>query len=309
MSQGLTAFVPPFVSTVISLHLIAKLLPNRLNRWVIVVIAGVYGLWFVLRDYTQGLQYGTQFHFWMNLFINGWTLFVFIVFFKGSLWRRLIIYWFYEILYIMCQTLAFMPIFLFYSRRGYGASWGDMLGMFDTLLWFVYIVVVFVLFGLLGHWSVTIWRRLLLRRFSLFYVLFIALPVGQMYSLTHVVHPSMGDVFFGIAFFFTGQAEAAYFALSILGALISLAAFGLLFFYIVKHEQSAGIEAELTQINRAMELEQAHYAQIQQRSEETAKISHDFNIQLTSIHYLLRTGEKETAQQMIAALLEEMEGP
>jgi sensor histidine kinase regulating citrate/malate metabolism len=57
-----------------------------------------------------------------------------------------------------------------------------------------------------------------------------------------------------------------------------------------------------------MELEQARYGEVEKRSEELAKIRHDFNNQLASIIQLVRTGEDGAAQEMISALTNEING-
>ena len=116
----------------------------------------------------------------------------------------------------------------------------------------------------------------------------------------------MGDVFFGIAFFFVGDVELSYRMLSIFGASISLVAFIVLFYYILSHDKRAAIEAELTETHRVIELEQAHYFELEQKSEEMAKIRHDFNNQLAIISRLIRSGEDSSARDMISTLSKEI---
>jgi len=204
----------------------------------------------------------------------------------------------------MCETLSFVPISLYYHYLGYRGEWSAIISFKESeiilRLFYIFVVILFFLF--MGFLSLQIWRRLLLYKFQPFYVLFIALPIGQLYSLSNVVNPNMGDWFFGIAFFFIGDAELAYRILSLFGVSACLAASIVLFYYILSIEKRTAIEAELKETRRIMELEHSRYSEIERQSEEMAKISHDFNNQLSSIIRLVHTGEGNSAQEMINAL-------
>jgi len=172
----------------------------------------------------------------------------------------------------------------------------------------IHLLVSFALFLLLGFLSLGLWRRLLLEKFQPFHLLLIALPIGQRYALSQVLNPSTGSIFFSTTYFFVGDAEISYHILSILGVAVMLISSIVLFAYVLSYEKRTAIEAELMETKRVMELEQAHYLEIERQSEEMAKIRHDFNIQLTSIIQLVRAGEDTSAQEMISDLSKELKG-
>ena len=278
------AFGRPFFAAFIGYYFMRKLLPHRFNLFALILISIVFALWANLRSPEL---YGTDYHLWMNMFINALTFSVLIFLFKGKFWKRFIVYWYFEIIHLMCETIAFVPVLLYYD------------GEPDARMEIFYMLAIVFLYLLLGSLSVKIWRRLLLLKFHPFYLLFIALPIGQMYALSNVMHPGMGDWFFGIAFMITGDAEMSYGILSLFGVSVSLVAFVTLFCYILSHEKRAAVEAELQEIKRVMALEQSHYLEIELQSEEMAKIRHDFNNQLASIIRLARTGDDDVAREMI----------
>jgi len=66
------------------------------------------------------------------------------------------------------------------------------------------------------------------------------------------------------------------------------------------------MEDELREARHAMELEQAHYLEVEKRRGELSKIRHDFNNQLASIGQLIRAGEESSVQDMISSLSKEI---
>jgi len=299
------SFVRPFLSTLITYYFARKLLPNRFNIYVLISISLIYALWDNLR---VSVPYGTSYHLWFNLFTNGLTFFTILYLFKGKLWKRAIVYWYYVIIRILCKTLAFVPFYIYHSHHDYSYAWlrtaSYMQLSFEVQL--IHLLVSFALFLLLGFLSLGLWRRLLLEKFQPFHLLLIALPIGQRYALSQVLNPSTGSIFFSTTYFFVGDAEISYHILSILGVAVMLVSSIVLFVYVLSYEKRTVIEAELLETKRVMELEQAHYLEIERQSEEMAKIRHDFNIQLTSIIQLVRAGEDTSAREMISDLSKEI---
>jgi len=298
-------FSRPFFAIFLGYFFMCKLIPNRLKMYQLIIISVLYALWFNLRI---PALYGTSYHLWMNVFVNALTFAILIFLFQGRFWKRFIVYWYFQIIQLMCETISFVPVFTYYSFSENPGSWSGIVSRTESIvvLRLIYTLVVILLFLFLGYLSLIIWRRLLLRRFHPFYLLFIALPIGQMYSLSNVVNPGMGDWFFGITFMIVADAELSYSILSVLGAAVCLFASIALFGYILSHDKRAGIEAEIKEIRRAMDLEQSRYREIEQQSEEVAKLRHDFNNQLASILQLMRAGEDEAAREMIDALSKEI---
>jgi len=300
----IVSFCRPFFATLLGYYFMRKLLPNRLKLYMLIIISLFYALWFNLRI---PALYGTSYHLWMNIIVNALTFAILIFLFEEKFWKRFIVYWYFQIIELMCETIAFVPVFTYYNYRGNPGSWSGIATLMETnvMLRLAYTIVVILLFLAMGILSLRIWRRVLLRRFHPFYLLFVALPIGQMYSLSKVVNPGMGDWFFGITFMLVADVELAYSILSVLGAIACLGASIALFYYIISQDKRTAIEAEIKETRRRLELEQSRYREIERQSEDMAKLRHDFNNQLASILQLIRVGQDGAAREMIDALSEE----
>ena len=297
----------PFFASFITYYFLYKLLPNRLNIFSLIGMSLIYAAWANLRS---SELYGTNYHLWMNMFINLFSFFIIFFLFKGPFWRKYIMAYFFEIIKVICETMAFIPIFVTYTLRGYSGGWPQMLSYMEagSILQLVYTAAVIALFALLGSMTARIWRMLPIGKFHPFYLLFAALPIGQMYSLSNVVHPGMGDWFFGITYMLVDDAELSYSILSLFGAAVCLAVSITMFCYILTHEKRMAVETELRETKRVLELERSRFNDIERQSEELMKIRHDFNNQLASIARLVRIGKDNAAQDLIDALSEEIAG-
>jgi sensor histidine kinase regulating citrate/malate metabolism len=116
----------------------------------------------------------------------------------------------------------------------------------------------------------------------------------------------MGDWFLGILINFVEDAQQAYDILALCGIIVSILAGMAILFYIRSHDKRTVVETELQETKREMELKQTRYGEIEKRSEELAKIRHDFNNQLAAVIHLVRFGENETAHEIISALENEI---
>ena len=299
------SFFVPFISSFIIYYLMCKLLPNRLNTYSLLALSLVYTMWYNLRFPDH---FGTGYHLFMIVFINAFTYFIVIFLFKGRFFKKLIVWWYFDIIKTLCQAVSYVPILMLHDFRGAGSEWAQVVSSVRADFWMKlsHTVVFILLFLLLGFLSLTIWRKILMRRFHLFYMLFFAFPMGQIYSLANVIHPNMGDWFFGILYSFIDDVQTVYFILSLFGLTISLFACVAALLYVMSHDKRTAIEAELGEAKRVMELEQAKNEKTEERSIELEKIRHDFNNQLASIIQLVRVGEDKTAQDIVAALENEI---
>jgi len=171
---------------------------------------------------------------------------------------------------------------------------------------FVHMSAYIPLFLLLGFLSLSVWRKILMHKFDPFYILFFVLPIGQIYSLSNVIHPNMGDWIFGVVHGFIGDINTSYNVMSVLGLSVSVAASIAILVYILFYDKRVAVEAELHEAKHIMELEQAEHNETKERREEMEKIRHDFNNQLASIIQLVRIGDDKTAQGIISALSNEL---
>jgi len=77
---------------------------------------------------------------------------------------------------------------------------------------------------------------------------------------------------------------------------------------LINNSKKKEVEDELQKTRHAMELEQAHYKEVEKRREELTKIRHDFNNQLAAIGRLINAGEEKSAKEMISTLSTEIIG-
>ena len=299
------SFAVPFISTFILHFLMYKLLPNRLNIYGLLVLSLIYSMWHTL---CISELFGTTYHLFMNIFINAFTYFIVIFLFIGKFWKKLIVWWYFDIIKTLCQAVSYVPVLLVQSSREPSIEWGQVVEsvLVDTSMRFLHMAVYLPLFLLVGFLALPIWRKILMQKFNPFYILFFALPLGQIYSLSNVIHPNMGDWIFGVVHSFTADVQTAYHVSSILGLAVSVAASIAILVYILSYDKRAAVEAELHEAKRAMELTQAEHSKINDRREEMEMIRHDFNNQLSSIIQLVRVGEDETAQGLISSLTNEI---
>ena len=300
-----------FFSTFFVYFFMYKLLPNRLNIYTLILLSLIPSLWSCLNwgSYFFGASdiFGSTIHFWMNMFINTWTYFVLIFLYRGKLWKKIIVWWYFDVIKTLCEVVAYVPVLLYNISRGINVDWAWTVSSVESnvLLKLLHLSVMFPLFILLGYLSLTIWRRILMRSFQPFYLFLMVLPMGVKYSFSNVFHPGLGDWFLAILINFT-DLKTSYYILSLLGILICLVASIAILYYILSYDKRTAVEADLLESKREMELKQARYFELERRSEELAKIRHDFNNQLASIIELVKVGEDGTAQRIISTLSREI---
>jgi sensor histidine kinase YesM len=294
------ALVEPLLSSLVLYHLMGKLLAVKVPKVTFLAFALLYALWSNLR--APGFI-GTRYHFFMNLFVNVMTYFVIFFLFRGTFWKKLLVWWYFDIIRAMCQAVSFLPVLLVQSSRSKVERWADIItaAADSPLLGLLRLMTLIPLFLLVGSLSLVLWRKILMHRFQIFYLIVFALPMGQIYSLSRVINPNMGDWFFGILInFFT--ATQAYDILSIAGIAVCMVTSVFILFYILSQDKRIEMEAELKETKRIMELEHENYRETEKLADELAKIRHDFNNQLASIVQLVHAGEDQYAQNMIEAL-------
>ncbi|MDR1060500.1 MAG: hypothetical protein LBL83_04645 [Clostridiales bacterium] len=297
-----------FFRAFIVYYFMYSVLPSRLNILALAAMALVYAAWCMLRLNGDPSLLGTRYHFWMNMFINAWTYFIITFLFQGKFWKKLITWWYIDVVKSLAEAVAYVPVMFCGASRGFRGEWSEVALSLesDITLKLLFALVNFALYALLGFLSLAVWRRLMLKKFEPFHLLFIALPMALKYTLSHVFRPSMGDWFFGIIYSFVPDVSAAYTILSLLGIALAFLAGVATLYYVLSYDKRAAIEAELRDAKRSMEIEQARRTEVERRGEELARLRHDFNNQLASIVQLARAGEDGTAQEIISALSNEI---
>lgn len=299
------AFAQYFFPTFIVYWFMCKLLPNRMNMPLLIIISAVHALWFNLCRLDL---VGTSYHLWMNVFINLFTFFIVVFLFKGKYWKRLMIWWFLDTIKPLCETVAFLPVLLYRAARGYPGGWLETEGAVASNVYFslIYVSTQIILFMLLAVYSLRVWQRLLMQKFQPFYLLFILLPMGYKYALAMVIHPNMGDWLLGAISYFQADLSSVNLTFALFGILTCFVADVAILCFVLSNEKRATIEADLEESKRRLELEQARYEEVEKRSEELAKIRHDLNNQLMSVVQLVRVGENAVAGEIVEALTGEI---
>jgi signal transduction histidine kinase len=255
----------------------AQLLPHRFKAWNIAVLLAVCIAAILIR---LSFDTGSLAYSLANLSNFVVLTVVTVLLFAGKLWKRLVVYSYFVVIMALCDVIALSILSIHSGRSEWFSERGGALDLIGG-------TVALIIFILIGSLSVLAWRAIEARRFGPLFLLFFILPIGQLVTVYSFVF-------------------SAYTAFWLLGVILSLAADLVLLIYTVSQEKKTVLEDELRETRYTMELEQSHYRELEQRREELAKIRHDFNNQLASIGQLIRLGEKESAQDMISALSEEI---
>jgi len=276
MGTVLLFSLPVFFVNLLHLYFMGQLLPSRLNWYRIsLVSAGIAAV--TMPRYLWGIFTGAARLY--LLFLAVLVLLILPLFlFQGKLWKRLLLNFYFWGLQVLCDSLAYFTC-LEQDASQY-LAW-------DIRWRLVYIAVGLSSFALMGMLSVFIMKRLYMKQFHLFYLLFLVFPLSLWLLLFCYIYQLSSQVWtFGIALSITAQAM-------LLRMLISL-------------EKKAALEQELKDVRHTMELEQLHYQAVEKRREELARIRHDFNNHLAAIGRLVAEGEEQDAQQMIRRLAEDI---
>ncbi|MDR1766240.1 MAG: hypothetical protein LBR77_09180 [Lachnospiraceae bacterium] len=301
----LLAFAIPFFGGFMRFYFLRKLLPHRMRIWTLAAIGLVFGTWTVLKAQPS---FAADYRGFMNIFINVFTFSIVIFLLKGAFIRRVIVHYYFILIYVLCESVAYVPIHLYEISRGRRMGWSQMTSMVQSnhLPLFFYAMALVPITCLLGTLSVRIWRRVILERYRFFYLLLLLWPMGQRYALSEVIPPGAGDIFYVLLLRFMEPPQIIdIFCRAGVAACIFASA--VLLAFVLSQGKRAAMESELRETRRLMEREQARYREIQQRSDDLAKIRHDFNNQLASLIQLVRSGEEQSARDMAASLLEVLE--
>ena len=119
-------FARYFLTILLGYYFMRKLLPNRMNMAGLIAVSLIYGLWFILRS---NELLGTKYHLWMNVFVNALSFFVLIFLFKEKFWKRFIVYCYFQVILVMCETISYVPISLYFVFRGYQNDWSQIISL------------------------------------------------------------------------------------------------------------------------------------------------------------------------------------
>jgi len=257
---------------------VAQILPSRLNIWQIAIVSIVASATMIARHF---VEWDSVFYHILS-FSSFPIVFIMAVFYKGKLWRRLAILFYFAAIMALSDVLVGFALMSVLDMEI-----ADLVSNRATIMGVLGGVATLAVYIILGSLTVLVWRSISTRRFQPFFLLFFIFPVGQFIMLLSIVFTTWTTVW-------------------LFGILVSLVANLMLLVYTISLDKKTALEEELRETRHVMELEHSHYREIELRREELAKIRHDFNNQLATIGRLIHAGEESSAKNMISALSEEI---
>ena len=135
--------------------------------------------------------------------------------------------------------------------------------------------------------GVMVWHMVSSMRLPILLLLFLILPVGQLFILNS----------------FSSEAWSAGW---LVGVLLGLLADVLLLVCAISLEKKTAAEEELKELQHKMELEKSHFGAVQSRREMLAELRRDFKSRLEDVAALASDGKDVSAREMIANLTDQI---
>ncbi len=126
--------------------------------------------------------------------------------------------------------------------------------------------------------------------------IFLLFPVSQYL----MIHNFPMDIY-------TGKVGYEYPWQTVFSLFLGIVADVILFYVMFTQGEKEKIKQQLAETEKLMELEKGYYETIELHREETAKIRHDFNNQLTAALHIAKNGEGEKSVELLEQLREEIE--
>ena len=254
---------------------VSQIVRSRMNVWQTAVLAAVLTVPSIVRFFAE---WDTALYFALGIMSFPISVVIMLCLYEGKIWRRLLTMLYFAFLLSMCDILMTWS-----SLRFLNIDSLELADRFGDARIVAVAVITSVLFIIFGSVTVFAWRMISARRFRPFFLLYFIMPIGQLVTV--------------VGFFYSARTE-----LWISGVFVNIVAMLMLLVYTISQEKKAELEEELVKTRHAMELEQAHYRNVENRREELLKIRHDFSNQLVSIGLLMNAGEEKAAQDLIASL-------
>lgn len=205
--------------------------------------------------------------------------------FKGYVWQKIL----FVVFEVVCCCMA---------------EWLTQLLLQDILLQIeglnfgqpimvIYIVFVEILFVVFFLFFMLMWKKFILKKgydLKIFFI-FIIFPISQIIMLSNINFRILSEM--------TPASAAAVISL-VLGIIADV----LLLALLLRQQNMHEIEVKLNEVEKAWEVEQNHYRDIETRREELAKIRHDLSEQFIVMQELLKQENYDKVKEMLATLRE-----
>ena len=209
-------------------------------------------------------------------------------FYTDKWWKRWTVIILHQVLLVLADLLVTIGIFFLSGGKRILVEYSRS----ETVVASAAVTLLGCLF-FLGAYE--IWRRVVKKERGMKYpVLFIVVLIPEVMTLC---------VFY-LYIYRPGEGRSFQQHILTMAIIFTTSALGVVLFH---QSEKDAMKVEMQEIRHLSELEQAHYQEIEKRREEMAKIRHDYNNQLASVRFLLRSGKIEESDQMLAALSERIE--
>lgn len=220
---------------------------------------------------------------WLLTVVFGTTFL--IVFFKGYIWQKILFVAFEVVCCCMAEwitQLLLQDILL------------QIEGLhFNQPIMVVYIVCVEILFIIFFLFFMLIWKKYILKKgydLKIFFI-FIIFPISQIIMLANNNFRILSEM--------TPAGIAA-----VISLVLGIVADVLLLILLLRQQSMHEMEMKLSEIEKAWQVEQNHYHDIEARREELAKIRHDISEQFIVMQELLHQENYEKVIEMLYTLRE-----
>lgn len=221
----------------------------------------------------------------------GWILTVtastlYLIFkFKGYIWQKILFVLFEVICCCMAEwmTQLLLQDILLQIEGLY----------FNQPIMVIYITFVEILFAIFFLFFMLMWKKFILKKgydLKVFFI-FIIFPISQIIMLSNVNFRILSEM--------TPANMAAVFSL-VLGIVADV----LLLFLLLRQQSMHEMEVKLAGVEKAWQVEQNHYRDIEARREELAKIRHDISEQFIVMQELLHQENYDKVMTMLNTLQE-----
>lgn len=217
--------------------------------------------------------------------VIGVSLMFTIIFHKGYIWQKIL----FVIFRVLCCCVA--EWFIQFIFQGILLQVVEI--TFNHPVVVAYIAVTEILFVILFLMFMLLWKKFVMKNgydLKLFFI-FIIFPISQIIMMSNINLRVLTEM--------TPASIAAIISL-ILGIMADV----LLLFLLLKQQSMQKIKIRLAEIEKAWEIEQNHYRNIEARREELAKIRHDISEQFIVMQELLHRGSYDKVTEMLGTLSE-----
>ena len=209
----------------------------------------------------------------------------YVALFIGYLWQKIL----YVVMEAFLACIAEMITQVLLEDALIGA---ENLDFYQPIM-SIYLIYSYILFSVLLGLFTLVWRKWVSGKgYNMkIFLVFAIFPISQIIMLCNINIKIYREMTPGGMW-------------TIISILIGITADVLLLVMLLRQQRMQEMSIQLKEIEKAWEVEQNHYRDIEMRREELAKIRHDMTEQFIVIRQLIRQGNNENAEEMLNTLQE-----